>query len=156
MNSKIRQLTTHLQEVHSGDAWFGRAIFTLLAEVDPEKVYVKKGAASHSMIELLYHMITWAEFTLKRIEKDQAFDLAQSEALDWRPIDPERHSWKKGLSMYRQLIDSIAMALKGKDDSFLDERVDFRNYHFGYLLNGLIEHSIYHAGQIALLHKMEL
>ena len=48
----------------------------ILREVDSSVVYKKPTADSHSLIDLLYHMLTWAEFTLKRIEKDDNLDLA--------------------------------------------------------------------------------
>ena len=38
--------------------------------------YNKPNANCHSLIELLYHMITWADFTKKQLEKDQNMDPA--------------------------------------------------------------------------------
>jgi hypothetical protein len=44
--------------------------------------------------------------------------------------------------------------LKKKEDAFLEEKVDYRNYNFRFLLNGLVQHDIYHLGQIAYVGKM--
>jgi hypothetical protein len=41
-----------------------------------------------------------------------------------------------------------------KDDSFLDEPVEYRKYDFRFLLNGLIQHNLYHTGQIAYVNKL--
>ena len=97
MNTAIHLIIQRLENVNSGEPWFGRAIFIILNEVDAKKVYSKPDNSEHSMIELLYHMITWADFTLKRIEKDKINDLAAAEKLDWRTINPKIHTWKKGL-----------------------------------------------------------
>jgi hypothetical protein len=41
-----------------------------------------------------------------------------------------------------------------KDDNFLGDIVPLRKYNFRFLLNGLIQHNIYHLGQVAYLKKM--
>jgi len=48
----------------------------------------------------------------------------------------------------------IILAIKDKDDEFLSENVEFRKYNFQVLLNGLIQHDIYHIGQIAYVKKL--
>ena len=154
MNKEIRSIISRLENVNSGEPWFGRAVYTILEEVDPKKVS-RHPNDQHSLAELLYHMITWADFTLKRIEKDKINDLAAAEELDWRKIDPGVHTWKKGLAEFKAIHKKIIALLKKKDDAFLDEKVDYRKYDFRFLINGMIEHNIYHLGQIAYLHKME-
>ncbi len=126
----------------------------MLDEVDEKKAFNKPNTLEHSLIELLYHMITWADFTLKRIEKDKINDLAAAEELDWRTINLKVHTWKKGLAEFKAIHKKIIALLKKKDDSFLQENVDYRKYDFQFLLNGLIQHSIYHLGQVACLNKM--
>ena len=48
----------------------------------------------------------------------------------------------------------IIALLQTKDDEFLKEIVDYRKYNFRFLLNGLIQHNIYHIGQIAYIKKI--
>ena len=138
----------------SGEPWFGRSIYDLLGDVDLSKVYVKPNHAEHSLIELLYHMNTWAEFTLHRIRDDKEQDLAAFENLDWREIEPGVHTWEKGLAEFKSIHEKIIAELQTKNDEFLKENVDYRKYNFRFLLNGLIQHNIYHLGQIAYLRKL--
>lgn len=154
MNKEIQSLISRLENVHNGEPWFGRSVFEILAETDPEKSLIKPSNSSHSLVELLYHMITWMEFTLNRIERNTDYDLAHSEAQDWRTINPEIHTWKKGLAEFKALYQKIIAQLIEKDDTFLNEKVDYRKYDFRFLINGLIEHNIYHLGQIAYLQKL--
>lgn len=153
MNKEIQAIIRRIENVNSGEPWFGKAIYSLLEEVDPKKAASKPNGAGHSILELLWHMNTWASFTLKRLEKDDVQDLAAFESLDWRSLDPKLHTWKKGLSEFKGTHKKIVAILKKKDDSFLKEIVDYRKYNYRFLLNGLIEHNIYHAGQIAYLNK---
>ena len=154
MNSTISTIINSIENVNSGHPWFGRAVYEIMDEVDETKVFIKPGNTEHSLIELLYHMITWADFTLKRMEKDKINDLVAAEKLDWRTIDLKKHSWKKGMAEFKKTNKKIVDLLKKKEDSFLKEKVDYRKYDFEFLLNGLIQHNIYHLGQIAYLNKL--
>lgn len=154
MNKELQSIIRRIENVNSGEPWFGRAVFVILEEVDAKKVSIKPNGTEHSMLELLYHMITWADFTLKRMEKNNKMDLSTFEKMDWRELNPKLHSWKKALAEFKAINKKIIALLDKKDDDFLLEIVDYRKYNYRFLLNGMIEHSIYHLGQVAYLNKM--
>jgi uncharacterized damage-inducible protein DinB len=154
MNKEIQSIIRNLENTLDGDPWYGRPVYAILREVESSIAYKKPTIDSHSLIELLYHMLTWAEFTLKRIEKEDIDDLAAFEKLDWREIDPQIHDWDEGLAAFIATNQQIIALLHTKDDTFLNETVDYRQYDFRYLLNGIIQHNIYHMGQIAYLKKL--
>jgi uncharacterized damage-inducible protein DinB len=154
MNKELEALIRTLNSVNEGNPWYGRSVYEMLEEIDAGIVYKKPGKDAHTLIELLYHMITWADFTLKRIEKDKEYDLEQSEKVDWREIDPNAHTWKKGLAEFKSIHKKIIQLLEKKNDDFLKEKVDFREYNFRFLLNGLIQHNIYHIAQVVYVKKL--
>ena len=153
MNNEIKSIISSLQNTLDGHPWYGRAVYELLEEVNESKVYIKPNDSSHSLIDLLYHMVTWAEFTQSRIEKKSIEDMAAFDALDWRSIDPTTHTWQNGLAALKAAHTSIIEHLQIRKDIFLEEIVDYRKYNFRFLINGLIQHNIYHLGQIANLGK---
>jgi uncharacterized damage-inducible protein DinB len=153
MNKEIQSIITNLERVNTGQPWYGRAVFEMLDEIDPSIVY-KKPNNQHSLAELLYHMITWADFTLHRVLGDQEKDMEAFEKLDWRKIDPRVHTWEKGLAGFKEIHLKLVSLLNEKDDSFLGQAVDYRKYNYRFLLNGLIQHNIYHIGQIAYVKKL--
>lgn len=153
MNKELQSIIHNLERVNSGTPWFGRPVYEILDEIDPAIVY-KKPNKQHSLADLLYHMITWADFSLHRIKGDKEKDMAAFEKLDWRKIDPKVHTWEKGLKEFKRIHIEIVELLNQKDDSFLKEVVDYRNYNFRFLLNGLIQHNIYHLGQVAYVKKL--
>jgi uncharacterized damage-inducible protein DinB len=154
MNPTITDIITRLDNTLNGEPWFGRSAHSLLQEIDPDQVFRKTGNSGHSLADLLWHMINWAQFTLDRLEKKQEPDMAAFESLDWRTIDSKIHSWEKGLKEFNAVCNKIITRLKTKEDAFLEEQVDYRSYNFQFLLNGLIEHTIYHLGQIAYVNKL--
>lgn len=153
MNKEIHSIISNLQNCLNGEPWFGRPVYAILNEIDPSIVYKKPNTQSHSLIEMLYHMNTWAEFTLRRIEKDQRYSMEEFEKIDWREINPEEHTWENAVAQFIYLHGQVINKLSEKKDQFLDEKVEFRQYNFRFLLNGLVQHDIYHLGQIAYLSK---
>ena len=154
MNKEVQSIIRNLKNILDGTPWFGRPVYSILNEIHPVMVYTKPGGDAHSLIELLYHIITWAEFTVKRLERLPEDDMEAFEKLDWRLIDPHVHTWSDALEQFKTAHDRILELLNGKEDSFLSEMVDYREYNFRFLLNGLIQHDIYHLAQIAYAKKL--
>ena len=48
----------------------------------------------------------------------------------------------------------IVILLATKEESFLKDMIPGRKFNFRFMMNGLIQHNIYHAGQIAYLKKL--
>ncbi|AXY76289.1 DinB family protein [Paraflavitalea soli] len=154
MNKEIQYIITTLQESLDGEPWYGRSMYSLLDEVDPSSVFVNPDETGHALIELLYHMIAWAQFIQSTLEEDPEKGIAYYEALDWRDIDPTIHTWKNGVMEIKATHKRIIELLKSKNDDFLATPVSKRKYNVGYMLHGLIQHNIYHLGQIAYVKKL--
>jgi uncharacterized damage-inducible protein DinB len=150
MKNEVQSIIVNLERVLTGQPWYGEAVMPMLRKIHPAVVYINP-KNSHAAIEILYHMINWAQFTLNRLQRKPEEELMDSEESDWRIIDPKIHTWEKGMNEFEKLHKQIVAELQTKDDSFLKEMVDFREYNFRFLLNGLIQHNIYHLGQIAYL-----
>lgn len=155
MNKEIQSIIRNLKNTLNGEPWYGRAVFPILEEADESKVYVRPGGTQHSLAELLYHMITWSEFSLKQLENASEVTLKEIEKKDWREFDPEVHTWKIGLEEFKSINEKIITILETKEDLFLKERAPGREFNFRYMLNGLIQHHIYHLGQIAFIIKLQ-
>lgn len=153
MQTEILRIINRIETTLHGDPWYGRSVFSILEDSPAEKTALPDADNSHSLPALLWHMITWAEFTLRRIE-GRSDDPKEMEILDWRKLDPSVHTWENGLKEIRQVHENIIARLKEKQDGFLLETVDYRSYDFSFLLNGFVDHTIYHLGQIALLQKL--
>ena len=73
---------------------------------------------------------------------------------DWPPVTEQTpDAWKAALSRLFQAKDEIAAAIEKFSDARLSEIVPGRKYDFYFLFHGIVQHSLYHAGQIALLKK---
>jgi len=155
MNKETQYIIKSFESALSGRPWFGRGVYEILGEIDESVVKMKPNNNSHSLLELLWHMNTWAEFVLANLEGRTIDDLKAIEKNDWRELDPVEHSWKNGMNELKSIHGQIIAALSKKDDDgFLSDMVPTRQYNFRFMLNGLVQHNIYHLGQIAYIKKM--
>ncbi|WP_066406515.1 DinB family protein [Flavisolibacter tropicus] len=153
-NKELSNIISQLKDAYEGDPWFGRAVLNILAEVD-ERIVFEKPGGQHSIVELLWHMITWREFTIDRLQHSPQMTLAYFEEMDWRELDhSDRTLWKQGLERLQETQAQLLALLKDCTDELLDQDVRERNYPFRKLLYGIIQHDIYHLGQVAYIQKL--
>ena len=155
MNKETLSIIKSLETTLSGQPWFGRSVYAIVEEVDESKANIKPNENAHSLTELLWHLNTWTEFALGALENRSVDEMKTVEAKDWREIDTEVHTWKKGMEELKAMNQKIIDLLKKKnDDSYLNEIVPARKYNLRILLKGHVQHTIYHLGQIAYVKKM--
>ena len=73
---------------------------------------------------------------------------------DW-PSIPEKTAaaWDRATDDLFRSAERLAVAIEGFDDGRLQQTVPGRSYDFYHLLHGVVQHSLYHGGQIALLKR---
>jgi uncharacterized damage-inducible protein DinB len=153
MNREILLITEQLKEVYEGEPWFGRSIKEILEEIDEAFVFEKLNG-QHSLLELIWHMITWKEFVISRLRKDHTPN-QYFEKNDWRQLDhSDKKLWHQGLQRFKQVHNELLEIIQQQKDDILSQKVDEKKYDFRKLLHGIKEHDIYHLGQIAYIKKM--
>lgn len=154
MNQEITLLIHQLNETFEGDPWFGRSVNAILNEVT-EDIAFEKPAGQHSIVELVWHMITWKEFTINCLQPEQEKSLKDFEENDWRVLDhSDKSLFKNGIKKFQEAHKKLLEILNLQQDSLLEKNVPGRNYNFRKLLYGIVQHDIYHLGQVAYIKKI--
>lgn len=153
MNNELKMYAAQLTENFSGEPWFGRSIQVILGEIN-EDIASQKPSGQHSILELLYHMINWRLFAINRLEKSSS-TVKSFEENDWQVLDHNDKSlWQKGIEQLNMTQHKLVYLLKSMNDEELQNPVHERDYENRTLINGIIQHDIYHLGQIAYIKKM--
>jgi len=112
-------------------------------------------AHAHTIWDLVLHIAAWDDAVLRRLG-GAAMELSDME--NFPPVtDTSDAAWRKALAEVRSVHEKLAAAVAALPDSRLDEMVPGKegaHYTFYYMLHGVVQHELYHAGQIALLKKM--
>ena len=154
MNKEIQYIIKQLQTAYDGQPWFGRAMKKILAEIDPA-IALQKPQKQHSLLELLYHIIIWREFTISRLQAGNDKTVQYFDEHDWRQLDHGDASlWNKGLKLLEDTQELLVTLMDNLTDDLLGKQVADREYNYRFLLNGIVQHDIYHLGQIAYVKKL--
>jgi hypothetical protein len=154
MNTKTSELIFRLQDSLKGDPWYGDSVLSKLREIDYKTADISPLPNINSIAKILQHLINWHLFTVRKIKGDKTFVIEQNDHNDWTPVSIKTEGdWQDLIGDFRNSAKELIRELEGMDDSFLKEVIPGKPYTFGYLLNGLVQHNIYHLGQIALLKK---
>ena len=157
MKKGINLFINKYNKVYKGSPWYGDSLMSILNKVDPGKVFVKpSGKKTNSIAEITAHIIGWREFLLSRISEKHEFKLTQKDTFNWKRIDKnEKTAWKNLLREMDVVQNEIIKILNNSDDDILNLKVRDRKFKIKYLLDGVIQHDIYHIGQIAALNKTQ-
>jgi uncharacterized damage-inducible protein DinB len=157
MKKEINLFINKYNKVYKGSPWYGNSLMSILNKVDPGKVFIKpSGKKTNSIAEITAHIIGWREFLLSRISEKHEFKLTQKDTFNWKRIDKnEKTAWKNLLREMDVVQNEIIKILNNSDDDILNLKVRDRKFKIKYLLDGVIQHDIYHIGQIAALNKTQ-
>lgn len=74
--------------------------------------------------------------------------------LDWPPVPaPTNEAWQATVTKLLAAGRALAERVSKYPDLNLPHTVPGRKYDFYFLFHGIVQHSLYHGGQIALLKK---
>jgi uncharacterized damage-inducible protein DinB len=153
--SEAIRIADQLQRAFDGAAWHGDSLFEILAEVTPAQAAARPIQGAHSIWELVLHIAAWDDAVLRRFA-GVAVELSDAE--NFPPAtDISETAWHAALAQARRAHHDLIAAVNELPDSRLYEMVPGKegaHYTFYYMLHGVVQHELYHAGQIALLKKM--
>jgi hypothetical protein len=62
-------------------------------------------------------------------------------------------AWREAIAHAKRTHDALVKTVAALPESRLRERVPGKKYDFYFMLHGVAQHALYHAGQIAILKK---
>lgn len=150
MNEAARIADLH-RRAFDGSAWHGPAVFEILAGVSATRAAAKPIKGAHSIWELVLHMRAWEEAVQSRM-KGRPISLTPEQ--DWpRVKDKSPAAWKRALAALRETHDALNRDIEGVSDERLHDPSAGPEMTLYLLLHGVVQHGLYHAGQIAILKK---
>ncbi len=144
-------LAKQLRHAFDGDAWHGPAVLELLDDVDASTAAAKPIADVHSIWELVLHIAVWDDAAMRRLDGN----VWQPEGTDNFPIPPKptAEAWRKAIADAKRTHERLVKTVEALPESRLWDRVPGKKYNFYFMLHGIAQHELYHAGQIAILKK---
>jgi uncharacterized damage-inducible protein DinB len=153
MMTEIERLLDQLRRAYHGEAWHGPSVREVLTGVTAVQAHARPLENAHSIWELVQHIAVWESVGRRRLEGDRAqVDISSPE--DWPPADDTSEvAWEQAKAALDRGHQALVEAIQRVPESRLDEPI-FDGMSTVYVtLHGVIQHDLYHAGQIAMLKK---
>lgn len=153
------QLAQELEKVLFGDPWYGTPVYTLLDRVSFEAAFEKPAGSEHNIAGIVLHMLAWTEEVLDRMN---GLPSQIPSSGDWPdPGEPTEQKWQNYVDDLKLLNVNLLSAIRNFPEEewpqpVKDERTEEQggDVSFETTVQGLIQHDIYHAAQVALLNKI--
>ena len=156
--TEIDRLIDQLNREHDGDPWHGSPLLSILDGITAQQAATRAVSNGHTIWELVLHVTAWKNETRKRLSGAPSGEPAEGDWPATGDVSPER--WNEALTRLKIAHEQLVAAVRQLNESTLYEATnDPRNRPLGtgvsyyVLLHGIVQHDVYHAGQIALLKK---
>jgi uncharacterized damage-inducible protein DinB len=156
--TEIDRIVLELEREHSGDPWHGSPLRQILDGVDHQQASLRPMAKAQTIWETVLHIISWKNEVRRRLGGAPAATPVEG---DWPvPVLASAAAWRETLDGLEASHRALVAAAAGLvEDALFEPTNDPRERETGagvsfyVLLHGIVQHDVYHAGQIALLKK---
>jgi uncharacterized damage-inducible protein DinB len=151
------KLQHQLTQILSGNAWYGPNVYDLLSKVTFEAAYEKPPGSIHNIAEIVLHMIAWTEEVMDRLNGQTPGIPASG---DWPPTGaPDEQKWHNYVDDLKLVNVNLLEVIRNFPteqwgEIIPDEREPKVDFSYAELIEGLIQHHVYHSGQIAILNRI--
>jgi uncharacterized damage-inducible protein DinB len=151
--TEIDRILDQLKRAFEGQAWHGPSIKESLNGVTASQAHARPLANAHSIWQLVHHIAVWEDVGRRRLEGDPA-EVPISSAEDWPTAeDVSEAAWEESKAALERGHQALVEAISRVPESRLDEPIIEGKSTVYVTLHGVIQHDLYHAGQIAILKK---
>ena len=106
---------------------------------------------SHTIWELVLHMTAWADIGRRRVAGEV---VEPTPAEDWPPpATVSAAAWNETVAALERSHGELRRAALALGESHLEDRTPGKPDNLYVLLHGVLQHTLYHAGQIAILKR---
>lgn len=147
--SETTRIADQLRRAFTGSAWHGPSVLELLKDVDATTAAAKPVRDRHSIWELVLHIAAWDDAVRRRLGGTK-LKLTARQNFPRVPKATEA-AWRKAVEQVKRTHDALVKTVASLPDSRLWDRVPGKGHDLYFMLHGVIQHELYHAGQIAIL-----
>jgi uncharacterized damage-inducible protein DinB len=150
--SEIKRIMDQLDRGFAGEAWHGPSLMQLLEGINPEDAAEHPIRGAHSIWELANHIAAWKTIVQHRAAGEAVKDVTAEQ--DWPPpFEVSEAAWTRALEDLRASHARLRGVIERLREEQLAHKAAGEEYSIYFMVHGLIQHDLYHAGQIAVLKK---
>jgi uncharacterized damage-inducible protein DinB len=139
----VQELSRVLDGDAEGEAFHGPALATVLRDVGPAEAMRRPVAGTHTIGEILAHVVAWREWTAARLEGGRIPNPPND---GWTPSGGESgEDWPALQSRLASSAARLRAALASLDEAQMASHRDLWRF--------ALHHELHHLGQVSLLRR---
>lgn len=151
--TETHRINIQLKAAHQGGSWHGPAVRELLDGVTAAQAAQHPLPNTHSIWELVNHIRAWEAIVMRRAQGESVSDVP--EEVNFPPVtEASETAWAAALQQLGETNQQLRDTIQQLGDDKLNEVVPGKTHPLYFELHGALQHTLYHAGQIALLKKV--
>jgi uncharacterized damage-inducible protein DinB len=153
-NPKVSHYVAQFSAMYDGHPWYGDSLCQILESITPAKAYWQPTNGAHSIAQITSHMIYWRQSLIKRLNGDFDYKPSMKSDENWKSNELlKKARWKSLLNSLAESQAQLLTLLARQKDSILKQKYSDKAT-FQDLINGILQHDLYHTGQIAYLKSI--
>ena len=152
--TKIKNYVRQFDQLYSGGSWQDESFEAKLRDVNEETALMRPLPGIHSIAEIIWHSLYWRTVLIKRMEGDFGYRNETVDRYNFLSVEAlQRKGWNYLWLEWKKSQEQIIQFLREKTDHDLEE-TSSGNDSLEYMVEGIVQHDIYHLGQIGLVKKI--
>ena len=149
----INNIVRQLNEIQNGSLWFDQCFKDKIDSLTDAEALTRPLPQIHSVAEHISHMLEWRKECILRY-KGLKTELMNSPD-DWKSnAELGKIEWANLKNALYDSRSELINLFADQDDRYLENKFLDTDYNFHYLIEGIIQHDLYHLGQIGITIKL--
>lgn len=150
----IRHIIKTQKNVIEGENWYGENFRNKIDGLTETQAFERPVARVHTVAELVSHLTAWRCSNIGKL-KGQPTGLTMESPENWKDNELlKQEGWEPLKKAFYKTAEELVRLMEERDDAFLEETYNGNDHDWRSLFEGLIQHDIYHLGQIAITIKL--
>jgi len=147
-----KRISNLYQSIYNGQPWLDVTLVETLEDISAEQAYRKINPNLNTIWEIVNHLIQWRRNILKRVQGETIITPDHNYFVP--VIDPSEVAWAQSLQNLAKTQEQWNAFLADFDDAHFEKIYTNNNHTYYEHIHGIIQHDVYHLGQIVLLKKL--
>ncbi|MCD0465537.1 DinB family protein [Flavobacterium sp. ENC] len=150
--SENKRISNLYQSIYNGEPWLEVTLDDTLKNVSAEQAYRKINPNLNTIWEIVNHLIQWRRNILRRVQGETVTTPDHNYFVP--VLDSSEAAWEQSLQSLAKSQELWSAFFEDFNDSDLEKIYPSNNHTYYEHIHGIIQHDVYHLGQIVILKKL--
>ncbi|SHM57878.1 DinB family protein [Flavobacterium chilense] len=150
--SESKRVSNLYQSIYNGNPWLEVTLAHTLENVTAEQAYRKINPKLNTIWEIVNHLIQWRRNILRRVQGETIITPDHNYFVP--VLDSSEAAWEQSLQNLAKSQELWSACLNDFNDADFEKIDQNNNHNFYEDIHGIIQHDVYHLGQIVILKKL--